>query len=125
MKPKLACSGKEPQHFKVSQLSAKDLFDVQIAENIHEVTRQRRKRGSVNEMEDVTQYEYNLYNAAVKANDYGSFIAGIIHLKFSEDDEIALMNKGIADKENAEYVDYRAFVAEIKELAKQYFSNEE
>lgn len=41
-------------------------------------------------------------------------IAGFIHLKYSVDNEIALTNKGIANANDPEYIEYREFVAEVK-----------
>ena len=40
-----------------------------------------------------------------------------IRLKYSENDELKLINIGIADKENAEYKAYRAYVDECKQPA--------
>lgn len=109
MKPKCVTSRTSPERFEIEPLS-EGVFDVRISENIKEVTRQRRKRGADNATEERTEYEHDLYTAVVRAKDYGSFIAGIVHMKYSSDDETALINKGIADSTNAEYVAYREFV---------------
>lgn len=123
MKPKCVTSRTSPERFEIEPLS-EGVFDVRISENIKEVTRQRRKRGADNATEERTEYEHDLYTAVVRAKDYGSFIAGIVHMKYSSDDETALINKGIADSTNAEYVAYREFVSAIKVEAAKYFDNE-
>lgn len=79
-------------------------------------------RGS-DEPQQENKYAYDRYNAIVTANDYGTFIAGVLHIKYNADDENALINKGIADSGNAEYKAYRDFVAEIKAEAIKYFEN--
>lgn len=125
MKPKRVTSGTQPERFKITPLG-NGRFDVQISENIEEETVTRKRRGADGETteQEITQYRHSLYTAVVKANDYGSFIAGIIHLKYSLDDETALINKGIADAENAEYTAYREFVGAVKIEAAKYFDNE-
>ncbi len=121
MKPKSVTSKAEPERFKITPLGH-GRFDVRISENITEETAERKTRDG--ETTEITQYRHNLYTAVVKADDYGSLIAGIIHLKYSLDDESALINKGIADAENAEYTAYREFVGAVKVEAAKYFDNE-
>lgn len=122
MKPRHATSRTLPQRFEITPLSD-GVFDVKISENIAEITVQQRKRNTVNETEKVKAYKRDLYTAVVRAKDYGSFIAGIVHIKYNSDDEIALINKGIADAENEEYKAYRAFVTDVKAEAAKYFEN--
>ncbi len=122
MKPKRVTSGTQPERFKITPLG-NGRFDVQISENIEETTVTRRQHGENEGNKETLAYKHDLYMAVVKADDYGSLIAGIIHIKHSLDDESALINKGIADKENAEYKEYREFVSAVKEQAAQYFEN--
>ena len=49
---------------------------------------------------------------------YEQKLVAKIREKYSVDDEIALLNKGVADASNAEYVAYRAYVAQCKEACK-------
>lgn len=49
-------------------------------------------------------------------------IIAFIRLKYSQDDEFALTNKGIADNQDTEYIAYREYVAWSKEQAGVYFS---
>lgn len=122
MKPKHATSITLPQRFEITPLS-EGVFDVKISENITEAVISRPKRDTANEAEEIKGYKRDLYTAVVRAKDYGSFIAGIIHIKYNSDDEIALINKGIADAENEEYKAYRAFVTDVKAEAAKYFEN--
>lgn len=123
MKPKHVTSRTLPPRFEITPLSD-GVFDVKISENITEDTVPRRKRDTVNETENIKAYKHDLYTAVVRAKDYGSFIAGIVHIKHNSDDETALINKGIADSTNAEYVAYREFVSAVKVEAAKYFENE-
>lgn len=122
MKPKCVTSGTSPKRFEIEPLS-EGVFDVRINENIKKVTVPRRKRGTVDETEEIKRFQHDLYSAVVRAKDYGSFIAGIVHIKYNSDDEIALINKGIVDAENEEYKAYRAFVTDVKAEAAKYFEN--
>ena len=99
-----------------------NVFDIRIAENVQSVPAPRRRRSD--EAEEKTAYQYDLYTAVVTARDYGSFISGVIHVRYSLDDENALINKGIADRENAEYTAYRDFVAAVKTEAVKYFEKD-
>lgn len=121
MKQRCVYSSNEPQHIDAIQLYD-GVFDVSIAEDIKQTTQTRRRPDK--EPETVDVYEYNRLNAIVRADDYGSFIAGTIHIKYTADDELALVNKGIVDKTNSEYVAYREFVDEVKQIAREYFDKE-
>lgn len=123
MKPKHVMSETPQQKFEITLLSD-GVFDIKISENIEETTEPQCKRDTANEPENVKVYKHDLYTAVVRAKDYGSFIAGVLHIKYSSDDENALINKGIADKNNAEYKAYREFVEAIKAEAIKYFDNE-
>lgn len=123
MKPKHVISEALPPRFEITQLSD-GVFDVKISENIIEGTVPQRKCDTVSETENIKAYKHDLYTAVVRAKDYGSFIAGVLHIKYSSDDENALINKGIADKNNSEYKAYREFVEAIKAEAIKYFDNE-
>ena len=126
MKARYVTSSVSLPLFRIEKLQP-NVFDVQVAEFINEVTAPVRRRGADGtpakpEME--TRYAYNLYSNVVRAENYGEMIAGIIHLKFNADDETALINKGIADSKHPEYVAYRDFVEAVKEQARIYFENE-
>jgi len=52
----------------------------------------------------------------------GDAIVALIRLKYSQDDEYSLLNKGIANSENVEYLEYRDYVALCKEQVAVYFT---
>ena len=123
MKQNCVRSSESPRLLDVVQLGG-NRFDISVAENIHTITTPIRTRGAaVNKTETTEQFEFDRYNAVIEADDYGTFIAGAIHVRYSADDEIALINKGIADAENEEYKAYRSFVADVKTEAAKYFEN--
>lgn len=126
MKARYVTSSHVLPQFRVKRLQP-NVFDVQVVDYIGEVKEPVRQRGSDGtpakpEME--TRYAYNLYGDVVRAESYGEMIAGIIHFKYSIDDETALTNKGIADNTHPEYVAYREFVEAVKEQARIFFENE-
>jgi hypothetical protein len=51
--------------------------------------------------------------------EYVKTLTAVINEFYSKDDEIALINKGIEDKTDSEYMDYREWVSNIKEMVKQ------
>jgi hypothetical protein len=48
-------------------------------------------------------------------------IVAFIRMKYSQDDEFALINKGILSNQNQEYVEYLEYVALCKERVSVYF----
>lgn len=64
---------------------------------------------------DITQDEYD----TLIQEQYNSRVVELIRAKYSINDEYALINKGIADASDADYVAYRAYVAECKAKAKK------
>ena len=40
--------------------------------------------------------------------------AELIHLKYSHDNELSLLNKGLLDNSDIEYLNYREYVNEVK-----------
>lgn len=51
---------------------------------------------------------------------YEELVNKLVKEKYSDSEEFALINKGIADNNNAEYIEYRNFVANCKEIAKEF-----
>jgi hypothetical protein len=49
-------------------------------------------------------------------------IVAFVRLKYSQDDEFALTNKGIANNQDAEYLAYREYVNWCKEQVGVYFT---
>jgi hypothetical protein len=61
--------------------------------------------------------EYEI-TAADKQQQYKTRVVELIRQKYSVNDEYGVLNKGIADASDADYVAYRAYVAECKAKAK-------
>ena len=47
-----------------------------------------------------------------------NLISALVNLKYSYDDEIALLSKGIFDNTDIEFIEYRNYVSEIKMFVK-------
>lgn len=60
--------------------------------------------------------EYTRYNM----QSYDDITNGLIREKYSESDEFALINKGIADATNEEYLEYRSYVEQCKNQAREF-----
>lgn len=60
--------------------------------------------------------EYTIYTMS----SYEVIVNQLVKEKYSDSEEFALINKGIADNNNAEYIEYRNFVANCKEIAKEF-----
>jgi hypothetical protein len=67
-------------------------------------------------------YEYDLTLRTSYVNNKDGLISTMIKLKYSIDDEFALINKGISDPLNNDYIRYREYVNWCKEQANIYFS---
>ena len=63
----------------------------------------------------VTFTKYNM-------SKYEEIVEGLIEDRYSVKEEICLTNKGVLDPNNAEYVEYRAFVEVCKEKARAFIS---
>ena len=91
-----------PNKFKINDLGR--FKEVILCENIIETQ---------NEDGD-TLYEYDMVMTTTKSQTRDDLIADLIHLKYTYDQEIALLNKGLQDVNNSEYIAYRNYVAECK-----------
>lgn len=92
----------KPNKFKINSLGG--FKEVILCENIIETQNE----------EGDTLYEYDMTLAKTKSQTRDDLISDLIHLKYSYDQEIALLNKGLQDVNNVEYVAYRAYVNECK-----------
>lgn len=61
-----------------------------------------------------TMHNSDMIIMRVELKSRSEAIVSLIRLKYSQDDEYALINKGIEDKNNQEYLDYRAYVSWCK-----------
>lgn len=71
--------------------------------------------------ETVTAYKYQYYADTAHIDGYEEAVAGLIGLKYSIADEIALSRK---DKDDEEYTAYLAYVEACKAYCKKYFGVE-
>ena len=62
---------------------------------------------------EITQ---EVYDALLRAQ-YKARVVELIRRKYSVDDEYAVLNKGITDTSDADYVAYRAYIAECKAIS--------
>lgn len=67
---------------------------------------------------------YNCDKVILRAsiNSRDDAIVAFVRLKYTQNDEFALTNKGIANSQDAEYLAYREYVNWCKEQASVYFS---
>ncbi|MDR1582057.1 MAG: hypothetical protein LBS55_02170 [Prevotellaceae bacterium] len=67
--------------------------------------------------EEKTAFEYETVHIWWSPN-YAKIVTAIISEQYSKDDEIALLNKGIENISNADYVAYREWVNSVKTMVK-------
>jgi hypothetical protein len=67
--------------------------------------------------EEKTAFEYETVHIWGKP-DYVKIVTAIISEQYSKDDEIALINKGIEDRDNADYMAYREWINSVKTMIK-------
>lgn len=63
-----------------------------------------------------TTYSFTTYSKI----SYDNLVNKLVKEKYSDSEEFALINKGIADSNNSEYIEYRNFVANCKTQAKEF-----
>lgn len=67
--------------------------------------------------EEVTVYESDLTHITASITSRDEMISALIRLRYTQDTEFALINKGIQNSEDVEYQEYRAYVNSCKVLA--------
>ena len=72
-----------------------------------------------NEM--VTVYTSDLVHITTNVKTRDDMIVALIRLKYTQDDEFALVNKGIANAQDEEYLIYRDYVNLCKEQSSLYY----
>lgn len=122
MTGKKCTMAERPSIVQVRELS-NGLYDVQISDDIEAVSI-RRKNRETGEVEETAAYSFTLYAGTVAETEREKFIAECIHVRYSIDDEIALIHKYTADKDNAEYAAYQMLRTAVKDAAAEYFSGE-
>lgn len=94
----------KPNKFKINDLGR--FKEVILCEDIIETQNE----------EGDTLYEYDMTMATTQSQTRDDLIADLIHLKYTYDQEIALLNKGLQDVNNIEYIAYRDYVNECKNV---------
>jgi hypothetical protein len=72
------------------------------------------------QVETMYQCDKVILRKNIKSRDEA--IVAFVRLKYSQDDEFALTNKGIANNQDAEYLAYREYVNWCKEQVGVYFT---
>jgi len=73
--------------------------------------------------EEVTVYESDLTHITTSITRRDEMISALIRLRYTQDAEFALINKGIQNPLNEEYVSYRNYVELCKEQSNTYYGN--
>jgi len=73
--------------------------------------------------EEVTVYESDLTHITTSITRRDDMISALIRLRYTQDAEFALINKGIQNPLNEEYVSYRNYVELCKEQSNTYYGN--
>ena len=71
--------------------------------------------------EEVTVYESELTHITTSITRRDEMISALIRLRYTQDAEFALINKGILNAQDVEYVAYREYVAICKTHAIAYY----
>lgn len=77
---------------------------------------------NITEVEDGFEFGHNIKIVDKTTRD--SLIAHLIHLRYNQDAEFSLVNKGIQNPLNEEYVSYRNYVELCKIKATEIFEGE-
>lgn len=102
-----------PNDLEVKYLGG-DLYEIIKNDNI--LTEERNFDGKVE-----TFYKCDKVIMQRKITSRDEAIVAFIRLKYSQDDEFSLTNKGVQDNADLEYVAYREYVSWCKEQASVYF----
>ncbi len=89
----------------------------EITKNDNVLTEERNFEGKIE-----TFYKCDKVIMQRKITSRDEAIVAFVRLKYSQDDEFALTNKGIANNQDPEYLSYREYVAWCKEQVGVYFT---
>jgi len=71
--------------------------------------------------EQVTVYNSDMVHITTRINSRNEMISALIRLRYTQDAEFALINKGIQNLEDVEYKAYRSYVALCKAQSNVYW----
>ncbi len=92
---------------------APNTYELLLCENIIE---------SVKEGKIIFTYDMTLILSKYQTLD--EIKGGLVRLKYNQDEEFALINKGILDSEDAKYLAYRSYVETCKNYADEWWNEE-
>ena len=102
-----------PQDLQVHKLSV-NIYEFIGHTNItHEVI--------TSDDEQVTVYNSDMVHITTRINSRDEMISALIRLRYTQDAEFALINKGIQNSEDVEYKAYRSYVALCKTQSNVYW----
>lgn len=100
----------QPEALTIREIG-KDLFEIKMHENIEQV----QKDGEI-------QFHSELSIVTAKCTSLDELKGAMVKLKYSQDQEYAVMNKGIISFNDDEYQEYRDFVAMCKIKANEFWA---
>jgi len=102
-----------PKDLEVKHLGG-SLYEISQNENVTSAT--KNIDGKIE-----TFYTYDKTILTVRIKTRGEGVVAFIRLKYTQDEEFALVNKGISDLQNSDYLSYRSYVEKCKLQAATYF----
>jgi hypothetical protein len=106
-------STSSPQEIQVRKLSG-NLYEFIGHTNITQEVINR-------EDEQVAVYNSDMTHLTVRINSRDEMISALIRLRYTQDAEFAVINKGISNAQDEEYLVYRNYVDLCKQQAKVYY----
>ena len=73
--------------------------------------------------EEVTVYESELTHITASITHRHEMVSALIRLRYTQDAEFAVINKGIANSLDSDYVEYREYVELCKEQSTIYYES--
>ena len=107
-------STSSPQEIQVRKLSG-NLYEFIGHTNITQEVINR-------EDEQVAVYNSDMTHLTVRINSRDEMISALIRLRYTQDAEFALINKGILNAQDPEYISYRSYVDLCKDQSNTYYS---
>jgi dihydroxyacetone kinase-like predicted kinase len=109
--------------YSESNVTPPDLEVKNLGGKLYEITKNDNITSFERTHEDTTETMYKCDKTILrkKITSRNEAIVAFIRLRYTQDDEFALTNKGIQDSQDTEYVKYRQYVEWCKEQANIYW----
>lgn len=112
-----------PDYVKTNSTLAPDDLSVKKIGGQHEIVRAKNIVETTMETEEgiesVFEYDLIIRKQTIRSRDHA--VGVFVELEYSKDDEMSMINKGINDPEDPDYLRYREYVKWCKEQADVYF----